>query len=91
MKHNYENLGKYLRTQREKVGMSQLELGTQLGYGNAQFVSNWERGLASPPPKIIRKLIQLLNIPEKTILNLIIQEQKRFWVSHLRKGSKDAV
>ena len=42
-------LGLYFRDMRKKAGLSQLEVSKRLGYGSAQFVSNWERGLASPP------------------------------------------
>lgn len=49
-------LGKFLRQQREKSRLSQAEVAYKLGYTSPQFISNWERGLSTPPIQMLKKL-----------------------------------
>jgi transcriptional regulator with XRE-family HTH domain len=84
------NVGRFIKIQRESVGMTQGELSKILGYSNPQFISNWERGLSSPPPKIMSRLVSALDLNETTLLSLILDEQRAFWAAHIfgRKKSK---
>lgn len=79
----FNHLGRFLKQQRESVGMTQGELSKILGYSNPQFISNWERGLSSPPPKIMAKLVDALDINENTILKIIMDEQRAYWEAHV--------
>lgn len=56
-------LATMLRNYRKKSGLSQIDVSKILGYSTSQFISNWERGVASVPPKIGRKVAKVLNIP----------------------------
>lgn len=47
----YEDVGKHLKELREKSKMTQREVSDALGYSSAQFISNFERGIALPPLK----------------------------------------
>jgi transcriptional regulator with XRE-family HTH domain len=86
----FNHLGRFLKAQREAVGMTQGELSRILGYSNPQFISNWERGLSSPPPKIMSRLVNALDINETAFLKIIMDEQRAFWEAHVlgaRRGS----
>ncbi len=66
----------FLKEKRLASGLSQLEIAKTLGYSSGQFVSNWERGLCSPPMVNIAKLVSVLNIDHKEITEIIINETR---------------
>ena len=47
MKELFQVLGDYLQSKRMKVGLSQGDVATKLGYSSPQFISNFERGLCA--------------------------------------------
>lgn len=55
------DIAKELRKAREKVNKSQRDVSVFLGYGSPQFVSNWERAIALPPLKDLKKICKFLN------------------------------
>ena len=57
-------LGAFLKQSRMNVGLSQKEVAMVLGYKSSQFVSNWERGLSSPPVATFRRLCELYRTNE---------------------------
>ena len=71
-------LGAYLKQKRVDLKLSQYELGEMLSY-NPQFISNWERGISSPPVIVISKLITILNIPQQEILEILTEESINYW------------
>lgn len=86
------NLNDYLRQKRLDSGLSQLDVARVLGYASPQFVSNWERGLVSPPLETIAVLIELYKIPSTEVVNKILAETRSYLESHLtpsrRKGAQ---
>lgn len=74
-----QSLGIYLRKRREARKYSQNELAEMLGYQSGQVVSNWERGLQSPPFVILTKLTQFLQISQSEIVAFLLKEQKRIF------------
>lgn len=56
------DFSKYLKAERIKVGLSQAAVAKKLGYSSPQFISNWERGLARPPVKVIKRLISMYRL-----------------------------
>jgi transcriptional regulator with XRE-family HTH domain len=84
----------YLRQKRLDSGMSQLDVARVLGYSSPQFVSNWERGLVSPPLETIAVLIDLYKIPAQEIVERIVDETRDYLESVLsatrRKKSKSS-
>lgn len=54
--------GQYLRSKRQQVGLSQLDVSKKLGYTSSQFVSNWERGVSAPPLSIYHQLADLYQL-----------------------------
>lgn len=57
-----KRLGPYLQESRAKKGLTQKDVSIALGYQTAQFVSEWERGVRSPPSSALRKLVDLYEI-----------------------------
>lgn len=83
------NLGRFIKSQREMAGVTQGKLSQILGYSNPQFISNWERGLSSPPPKIMSKLADALDLNRDVMMNIILTEQKAFWEAHIFRGRRN--
>jgi transcriptional regulator with XRE-family HTH domain len=89
------NMGSFLKEIRQKRNITQAELAKKLGYTTSQFVSNWERGLCSPPLDSIVEIANFLAIPKSTIMNLILEQtkvelEKRFTSSRQKKRLKIA-
>jgi transcriptional regulator with XRE-family HTH domain len=75
----FKNIGCYLREQREKVGLTQIEVARNLGkYASSQFISNIERGIAFPPLKVLRGMISYYDIPEQEFLDILIKEKRDY-------------
>jgi transcriptional regulator with XRE-family HTH domain len=55
-------LADWLREARERSGLSQSQVAQELGYSSPQFISNWERGLSSPPIPKFKKLCKLYSL-----------------------------
>ena len=72
-----EELSAHLKHKREAAGLSQGEVSRALGYTSAQFVSNWERGLASPPMAVMPKLMKLYSLGPDEVINLYLLGTKR--------------
>ena len=75
-KSNSNLLAKFLKAKRIKAGLSQKEVSDKLGYSSAQFISNWERGLSSPPMDTLKQLTDTLNVKPKELIEVILQETK---------------
>lgn len=56
------NLNEFLIQARENKGMTQKHLAKKLGIVSPQLISNWERGLCTPPIKKLNKLSEILEI-----------------------------
>lgn len=78
----HQSLGNYLKNQRNESGYTQSEVAAKLGYSSPQFISNFERGLCSPPLKNLKTLVKLYKIPVEELMTLILEEQE----SILRKA-----
>ena len=81
-------LNDYLREKRLDSGLSQLDVARELGYASPQFVSNWERGLVSPPLETIAVLINLYKIPPGDVVDRILDETREYLESHLVTSKK---
>ncbi|HRO66085.1 MAG TPA: helix-turn-helix transcriptional regulator [Pseudobdellovibrionaceae bacterium] len=76
-KNLFKNLGAYLREKREKKGLTQTEVASSLKV-RPQFVSNWERGLSSPPWRLLKKIVTLYGIPKNEIIRVLVKEHETF-------------
>lgn len=80
-------MNEYLRQKRLESGLSQLDVARELGYSSPQFVSNWERGLVSPPLETISVLIDLYKISADEVIDRILDETREHLESSLTKKS----
>lgn len=69
-----EKLAKFLRSCREAKALSQADVAKELGYSSPQFVSNWERGISSPPMDSIFKLARIFELPADAIYEVLLEE-----------------
>jgi transcriptional regulator with XRE-family HTH domain len=84
-----QELAKHLVVLRKKADLTQIDVAGQLGYSSAQFVSNWERGVSSPPLAAIKKLSKLYSVDPGIFLDLLIaasQEQVEETLRHQFKS-----
>lgn len=69
------HLGKYLQKKRIKSDLTQIEVAKKLGYSSAQFISNFERGLCSPPLKQMKKLTSLYELDPAEVIDIMMKER----------------
>ncbi|MCB0415459.1 MAG: helix-turn-helix transcriptional regulator [Bdellovibrionales bacterium] len=79
----YKTLGSYLKNKRVQTGLTQAEVAKKLNYASPQFISNFERGLCSPPLKNLKVLVKLYSISVDEILDLMLKEQEEILRSAL--------
>ena len=70
MKFTADIIAENIKRERKKLGLSQEELGAQLGY-SVKTISKWERGKGVPPTVVLPLLASTL----KTDVNLLLSEQ----------------
>lgn len=69
-------LGAFLKEKRIKRNLSQSEVAQLLKYSTPQFISNWERGVSSPPLDKINTLIDLYGLSRREIIEVILDETR---------------
>jgi transcriptional regulator with XRE-family HTH domain len=84
---NYGSLGQYLQEMRTKAKLTQREVSLELGYSSAQFISNFERGISSPPLKKLRELIRMYKMPVEKVMGLVLEGEREVLVAALRSSS----
>lgn len=80
-----ETLGSYIKKTRLARGYSQSELAAELGYTSPQFISDWERGVSSPPVKRLHELSEVLNVKVDMLFNLLVTLATEQLVNNLSK------
>lgn len=75
---NFMALGEYLQEMRVRANLTQKEVSDSLGYSSAQFISNFERGISSPPLKKLRQLIAMYRMPVDKVMALILEGESEF-------------
>lgn len=68
-----KTLSEFLKEKRNHVGLSQKDVADKLGYSSAQFISNWERGLSSPPMHTLKKLAEMYNVNVDEMFDVILE------------------
>lgn len=79
-------LGSFLHKARLKAGLSQKDVSDLFGYKSPQVVSDWERGLRSPPAAMLKKLVDLYHVPMETFFELILEERTAILERKLRRS-----
>lgn len=69
-----EPLLAYLKRARSKAGLSQREVSNALGYSTAQFISNWERGVSTPPVSGLYRIARVYGIPAEELFDQLIAQ-----------------
>lgn len=69
--------------------LTQREVSEELGYSSAQFISNFESGIASPPLSKLTRLVELYKIPVERLISLILEGEKASMQSVLRPDPRD--
>ena len=88
LERNYEALGEYLQNMRLKANLTQREVSLALGYSSAQFISNFERGIAVPPLKKLKILVKMYNMPADEVMEMILDAEREIMSSALKLKSK---
>lgn len=87
-------LSTYLGDKRTQAGLTQSEVSNSLGYSTPQFISNWERGISTPPLETIKKLAKMYSVSSDELFELLLRESldqvektlvKQFYGSSKRK------
>lgn len=85
---NYMSLKEFLKSHRIKAKLSQKKLANKLGYSCAQFVSNWERGISSPPLSRLSEISKIIKIPPKKLQSLWVEEKKAIYAMRMVREIK---
>jgi transcriptional regulator with XRE-family HTH domain len=64
-----QRLGDKIRTLRLRRGMSQLQMGQQLGYADGSYISEVESGKKNPTAEFIFKVSQLFSVSADRLLD----------------------
>lgn len=79
------HLGQFLKEKRENVGLSQKDVADKLGYSTPQFVSNWERGISTPPLKTLKKIGDLYKVSSDDLFTVTLNYQIQQMTVDLKK------
>jgi transcriptional regulator with XRE-family HTH domain len=66
------------------AGFTQAEISIALGYTSAQFISNFERGIAAPPLNKLKVITKLYRIDVSEIVDLMLAAEKAILSSALK-------
>jgi transcriptional regulator with XRE-family HTH domain len=66
-------IGALLKEKRLEKGFSQKEVSDRLGYGSAQYVSDWERGYSAIPTGKLAELAKMLNIEQDRLFEMLLE------------------
>jgi transcriptional regulator with XRE-family HTH domain len=69
MDNNRKRFGSHLRELRLEAALTQEVVSENLGYSSAQFISNWERGVALPPVDVLPAFARLVGRSAKRLVN----------------------
>jgi putative transcriptional regulator len=71
-----EKIGLYLKKARAKKKLSQSQLASMLGYSNAQYISDWERGYSAIPMNQLQKICSYLEADPQELFELMLELAK---------------
>ncbi len=66
--------GQLIRIQRQKQGVSQGKIASQVGFTNPQFISNIERDVCGCPVELAVKLSKLLKISKQRFKDAMVAD-----------------
>lgn len=80
---HYTDLGRLLQRTRQANGLTQREVSLKLGYSSAQFISNFENGIASPPLKKLAVIIKMYGLKPEPVIAKFLQGERKAIVAGL--------
>lgn len=88
-----DGLGKIIKTQREKMGITQKDLAASLGLNYYTQISQMENGYMAIPPVLWVEIAITLNMdePQKWVLTCLIEYQPDVYEALFQRYSKDEV
>lgn len=86
---SYTTVGEYLKDLRERASLTQREVSLALGYSSAQFISNFERGIALPPLNKMKILMEMYRGDVDRLIRLTIDAERGVLTDALKRRSKD--
>ncbi|MBC7743372.1 MAG: helix-turn-helix transcriptional regulator [Bdellovibrionaceae bacterium] len=90
MKKTYKHLGQVVKDFRAKAHLTQKDLAEKLGYNIPQFISLMENGHSKIPLNVLGELISFLKIPEKMVLDILLETYKKEAREQISSGRKKA-
>lgn len=84
-------LGAIIKDYRTKAGYTQKDLADKLGYEIPQFISLMENGHSKIPLNILGEIIAILNIPEKKVIEVLLENFEKEARVLISNGRKKAV
>lgn len=93
MKKSYKHLGSIIKEYRNKANYTQKDLADRLGYEIPQFISLMENGHSKIPLNVLGEIIAILNIPEKKVLEILLdnyEKEARVLISNGRKKASNS-
>jgi transcriptional regulator with XRE-family HTH domain len=78
-----KKIGVFLREGREKMGISQKEASDFAGLQSPQYISNIEREVSDPSWQVLRKLIELYQLPKKEVVDILLEQRKQLIMEKL--------
>lgn len=82
-------IGLFLKTARERAGLTQAEVATEFGYTSSQFISNIERGAATVPTEVMVKLVRIYRMKPEKFVRIYLEGQERLLRSALDRPGKN--
>lgn len=73
---HYVRTGETLQYLRTLSDLTQKQVADRLGYSSAQFISNFERGIAVPPLKKLKVLVRMYGADRDQLVELILDDER---------------
>lgn len=90
MKKSSKPVGQIIKEYRQKSGMTQMELAEKLGYDIPQFISLMENGHSKVPLNVLGQIISYLSIPERAIMESLLDAYEKEAKQQIQSGKKRA-
>lgn len=80
MSVKHRSLGPICQVFRKHSKRSQQDVASQLGYQNAQMISNFERGICGLPVEKVIRYAKICDIPESVIIGVSLAEHLSLFI-----------
>ncbi|QDK39762.1 XRE family transcriptional regulator [Bdellovibrio sp. NC01] len=74
-----------LRELRVQSHLTQFEVAEKLQYATPQYVSNWERGISTPPVAHLKTLAKIFKYDDELLFEKFLQEEIRVITEDFKK------